>query len=1127
MRTVQRTFALIFCFLALSAISLFAQATATVVGTVTDPSGAVVAGADVKIINTATGQNRSLKTNTSGAYQAPDLQPGSYSIEITASGFKKFDRTGITLNVNDVARADAALQVGESTESVTVAADVVRVQSDTNEQSDLISGKQVSQLAINGRNITQLTTLGTGASTNTVGFQVPSALLGGTNVSFNGQRASHNLYMIDGGENYDRGGGGGISTMPSPDAISEFKALTSNFSAEFGQGSGGVMTMVLKSGTRDLHGSAWEFLRNDAFDANTFFANRNGQSKPELRYNNFGYNIGGPVFIPKVYNKDRNRTFFFWNQEWRRLIQGSQSSVSPAFPQAFRNGDFSSLLKNITVPKTTDPVAIANFARYGLTPGQPFPGNRIPTGLINPNATAFLSTGAFPLPNSSGNNYTAAPAVPTNVDEQILRIDHQLTDKLSLMGHFIRDITNQSVATTLWGSDTYPTIGTKINSPSYAAVLHLTYTISPTVVNELAYNYNGNRILNTPTGIYQKPAGWNVPEYFGENNDNRLPVIQIGGNYGVNYDTGSWPWYNSFDSNQIRDDISVTRGTHNLKFGGSFMRTRKNQDIFGQTQGSFNFNGNATGDPFADFLLGYGNSYHELAIQDNVHIRNSTFAGYFEDNWRTTSRLTLNLGVRWEGVPHAYDVFNRLSNFVPTLYNPANAPQFNSDGSLNQNGAGFTKVPGIALSNVPFYLNGVGISGLGNYPRSIVQNHWNNWAPRAGFAYDVFGTGKTIVRSGFGMFYERIQGNDVYNMGPNPPFSYDPNANQVYLSNPSINYLTGLAAGTPTFPASFTTLAYSDYKLPTAMEWSFGIQQQLASTSVLSISYVGSSNYHQPDVRNINTVPLNTPTSIRTAIAAGSFTNPNQLRTYPGFADVNMTEAATGSNYNSLQIGYRMEATHGLTLQGSYTWSHELDYTSGDLNALANPFNRAYDYGSGDLDRRHIFTFNYVYELPFFRDSTSGFRHSVLGGWQFSGITTFQTGAPLSVNVSDSGKQLGLGGGNVTSRADLIGPKSQPKTLDQWFTTSAFAQPAPLQFGNSGRGSIVAPGLNNWNISLFKNFALPIREGARLEFRGETFNTFNHTQFHDVNTTLGNQNFGKVTSTYDPRIIQLGLKLIF
>jgi len=1126
MRAFERVSLFALCLFACSATRLNAQSTGTIVGTVTDPSGAVVAGAEVKVTHTGTGQSRQYTTNSAGAFQAPQLQIGNYTIEVTNSGFKKYEQTGIVLNVNDTVRIDTSLQVGQATESVTVAAEAVQVQSDSSEQSDLISGKQVTQLAINGRNITSLATLGTGASTDSADFRVPSALLGNGNISFNGQRNAHNLWMIDGGENYDRGGGGGISTLPSPDAIAEFKALTSNYSAEFGQGSGGTMTMILRSGTRDFHGGAWEFNRNDAFDANTYFGNLNGQSKPKLNYNTFGYNLGGPVWIPGVYNRDRNRTFFFWNQEWRKLRQGSQSTVLPAFPASYRSGDFSTLGKPIRVPQTTDRAAIARFAQFGLTPGSVFPNNRIPATLINPNATALMNVG-FPLPNASGNNFTSAPAVPTDVTEQIVRIDHQISDKLMLMGHFIRDITNQSVATSLWGPDNrYPSVGTAINSPSYAAVIRLTQTISPTLVNETAFNYNGNRILNSPTGNYQKPAGWNVPEFFGENNLNRLPDVNIAGNYGVWYSVSSWPWYNSFDSFQVRDDVSITRGSHNLKMGGSFMRTRKNQDIFGQTQGQFNFNGNATGDAFADFLLGYANTYHELAIQDNVHIRNSTFGAYFIDNWRAASRLTLNLGFRWEGVPHAYDVYNRLSNFLPTLYNRAQAPIFNTDGSLNPNGPGFTTVPGISLSNTPFYLNGVGISGLGNYPRSIVQNHWRNFAPRVGFAYDLLGSGKTILRGGFGMFYERIQGNDVYDMGPNPPFSIDPNANNVYLSNPSVNYQTGATAATPIFPANFIALGYSDYKLPTSMQWSFGIQQQLVNNTVLSVSYVGNSNYHQPDRRNINTVPLNDPN--RAAIANGTYNQPNRNRIYPGFADIRVTEAATGSNYNSLQAGVRVEAMRGLTLQGSYTWSHELDYVSGDLSDINNPFDRRFNYGSGDLDRRQILTFNYVYDLPFLRSHSPGALKTFLGGWQISGITMFQTGTPLTPTVSDSGKQLGLGGGNVTARPDVVGPLSTPKTVNEWFDPRAYAQPALLSFGTASRGSIVGPGRNNWNLSLFKSFDMPfLHEGTRLEFRGETFNTFNHTQFHDVNTSLGNQNFGKVTSTWDPRVIQLGLKLLF
>jgi Carboxypeptidase regulatory-like domain len=1128
MRSITRALAICVCSFLFSIGVLNAQSTATIVGTVTDPTGAVVAGVDVKVTNVNTGQSRSVVTNSAGSFQAPQLQIGTYTVEATAPGFKKYEKTGITLNVNDTVRVDPALEVGQATESVTVAAEAVEVQSDSNERSDLISAQQVAQLAVNGRNIQNLAFLGTGVSTNSPDFRTPSALLGAPNISFNGQRDAHNLWMIDGGENYDRGGGGGISTLPSPDAIAEFKALTSNYSAEFGQGSGATMTMILKSGTRDFHASAWEFVRNNAFDARNFFANRDGLPQPVLKYNTFGYNIGGPVYIPGVYNKDRQKTFFFWNQEWRKLRQGTQSQVIRAFPASFRAGDFSSLGTPLRVPQTTDPAAINRFAQYGLTPGGAFPNNQIPAGLIDSNARALINVGAFPLPNASGNNFTSSPTVPTDVTEQILRMDHQISDKLNLMGHFIRDITNQSVATSLWGDSArdYPSVGTSINSPSYAAVIRLTQTINPTVVNETAFNYNGNRILNTPTGAFKKPADWTVPEYFSANNLDRLPDVNIAGNYGVWYRVGSWPWYNSFDSFQIRDDLSLARGNHNLKMGGSFMRTRKNQDIFGQTQGNFNFNGNATGDAFADFLLGYANTYHELAIQDNVHIRNSTFGAYFIDNWRASSRLTLNLGVRWEGVPHAYDVFNRLSNFVPTLYNAAAAPRFNSDGSLDASGPGFTRVPGIALSNVPFYLNGIGISGLGGYPRSIVKNYWNTFAPRVGFAYDLLGDQKTILRGGFGMFYERIQGNDVYDMGPNPPFSFDPSANNIYLSNPSVNYLTGASASTPIFPSNITALGFTDYKLPTSMQWSMGIQRQLATSTVLSASYVGNGNYHQPARRNIDTVRLNDPN--RAAIAAGTYNQPNRNRIFPGFADVNVTEAATGANYQSLQIGLRMEAARDLTLQGSYTWSHELDYVSGDLDALSNPFDRRFNYGSGNLDRRHAATFNYVYNLPFFRNRDRGAVKTFLGGWVLSGITTFQTGTPLTPTLSDSGKQLGLGGGNTTARPDVVGSLSMPKNVDQWFGTSVYRTPAPLSFGNASRGSIVGPGRNNWNLALFKNFDMSfLHEGTRLEFRGETFNTFNHTQFRDVNVNFGNSNFGRVTSAWDARVIQLGMKLLF
>jgi hypothetical protein len=885
--------------------------------------------------------------------------------------------------------------------------------------------------------------------------------------------------------------------------------------------------MAIKSGSKDLHASLWEFNRNDDFDATDFFANRNGTGKPKLRYNAYGFNIGGPVYIPKIY-KHREKTFFFYNMEWRKLIQGSQLTAT-AIPTPEFSGDFSGLGSALTVPATSDPAILAKYAAAGLVPGGKFNNNIIPKSLINPNAVAFLNTGALPKPNTADGRFSEAVPVPTNLREEIVRIDHNFTDKLAVMGHLVYDTSSQSYATSLWSGDTYPTIGTLLTAPSYSTVVNLTYSISPTVVNEVTYNFNGNKLHLTPTGIFTRPSDFTVPEYFPANNENRLPTIQFGNPYNVNYDTASWPWNNVYGAHVFGDNLSWSHGAHNFQFGGSYIRSYKQQDIFGNTNGLFNFDGSATGNSFADFLLGDAHSYQELQIQDAVNIRFNQFAAYAEDNWRVNKRLTLNLGLRWEGIPHAYDKNGRLSNFLQGSYNRADEPQFNADGSLNPNGPGFGTVPNIALSNVRFYLNGLGLAGRNGIPQGLVQNHWNNWGPRVGFAYDLTGDQKTVLRGGFGMFYERIQGNDVYNMGPNPPFSNNPTATNVQLSNPSVNYLTGATASAPTFPSSFTALAYSDYKLPVATQYSFGIQRQLSQAAVLNVSYVGSSNYHQPDQRNINTLPLDSPQRLAvcggncaSSGASGSL-NADPYRIYPGFSNITMTEAASQSNYNSLQVSVNWRNSHGLSLQGAYTWSHELDYTSGDLNTLSNPFDRAYDYASGDLDRRHTAVFSYVYELPIFKNRT-GFLHGAFGGWELSGITMFQSGLPVNPTLGKD--NLGLGGG-TTARPNLISSISYPQNVDAWFTASSFAAPADLQFGSASRNSIRGPGRANWNMALFKSFPIKGREGMHFEFRGETYNTFNHTQFHDVNTSFTDGNFGKITDVWDPRIIQLGAKFVF
>jgi hypothetical protein len=1105
--------------------TLFAQETATILGTVTDATGAVVPNANVTITNTGTNAARTVTTNQNGIYNAPDLNIGTYTVKVQASGFKAYTKTGVVVNVSATVRVDAKLQIGQTQQSVTVEANAIQVQTETSEQSTVITGQQISQIDTNGRNPVQLAALVPGAASTIGGFNAPTALRSNNGISFNGQRSEHNIWRIDGSEAYDRGGGGGMIVNPSPDALAEFRVMTSNYSAKYGAASGGTVNMAIKSGTRNFHGAAWEFNRNDAYDATDFFANRNGTGKPELRYNAFGFNIGGPLFIPHLYNKSRQKTFFFYNMEWRKLIEGSQLTATGIPAQAF-TGNFQGL-GTITVPQTADPNQLAAFQNAGVTPGQPFPNNTIPTSLLDPNAMAFLATGAFPKPNTPDGRYSEALAVPTDLREEIVRVDHHFSDKLSVMGHLIWDSSSQTYATTLWGGDTYPTVGTLMTAPSYSAVVNATYIISPTAVNEVTYNFNGNKLHLVPNGIYKRPDGFNVPEYFTPNNDNRLPRVDIGAPYSVNYDPGSWPWNNVYHANAFGDNLSISMGRHNLQFGASYLRGYKTQDIFGASNGHFNFDGSFTGNAFADFLLGYAHNYDELDIQDAVDTRFNDFAAYAIDNWHVTDRLTLNLGLRWEGLPHAYDVNGRLSNFEQGLYNPANAPIFNADGSLDPTGPGFRTVPGIALSDVPFYLNGVALGGKNGTPLGLVKNSWDTFAPRVGFAYDVTGKQTTVLRAGFGMFYERIQGNDIYNMGPNPPFSYDPNASNVFFSQPSQLVSTGAVAAHPTFPSSFTALSYDNYKIPTAMQYSFGIEQQLSRAAVLNVSYVGSHDYHEPFERNVNTLPVDSPE--RLAVCGGncdySGANaneaPNPYRIYPGFSNITMVEAGSISNYNSLQVSLRWQSSHGLTLNGAYTYSHSLDDISGDLSMTANPFDRKYDYASSNFDRRHILVFNYVYDLPFFAHS-NGLTHSLLGGWELSGVTTIETGTPLNLGYGKD--NLGLGGG-TSSRPNIAGDITYPKTVDAWFGTGAFAAPAPLQFGTLARNALVGPGRANWDIALFKKFALG--ERADLEFRVETYNSFNHTQFNGVETTFTNGNFGKVTSTFDPRIIQFGAKLAF
>src|SRR5271170_5092709 len=553
---------------------VWGQENATITGTVLDPSGAAIPNAAITLTNPATGQVRQTVSNNDGIYLFANVGVGNFTLGASAAGFVNYTRTGIVVNTGQTLKEDVSLTIGAAGQTVTVQADALQVQTETNELSNLISGQQVTQLATNGRNVTALAALGMGKSNNLPLFSGVNALTSANGISFNGTRTTHNIYMLDGGELNDRGCGGCFSSLPSMDALAQFQTLDSNYGPDYGIGSGGTILMVLKQGAHDFHGGVWYFNRNEDYDANNYFVNFAGKPRPEFRLNEPGFNIGGPVWIPHVYNDARNKTFFFVNEEWRRLIQGSSPSVvntiaaanfpvagQPLVYQVPSNG------KVPIVPVTSDPAKLALYTQDGLTPGQPFPNNTIPANLIDPNAVLQLSAGTFPAPNLGTNQYISSIPQPTNVREDVVRIDHSINSKLQLMGNLLHEGVNVSFFPPLWSDSTYPTVGTAMQNPAWSSVIKLTQTISPNLLNETAFLYSGNKITLTPVagrgGTFVQPSGWTATSFFplANNEGSRLPEIDLQGKpLNTNWSSSYYPWKNGYEGFQWRDDLSWSKG---------------------------------------------------------------------------------------------------------------------------------------------------------------------------------------------------------------------------------------------------------------------------------------------------------------------------------------------------------------------------------------------------------------------------------------------------------------------------------------------------------------------------------------------------------------------------------------
>jgi hypothetical protein len=1162
-RSGSRLAVLLAAFFVLFAAQALAQE-ATIVGTVTDPSGAAVSNAKVTLTNLDTNISKNLTTNDSGQYVAVDIHIGHYNVKVEMSGFKSAERKDLTLQVGDRARADFQLAVGGSAETVTVEANTIAVQADSGEVSSVITGEQIANLSINGRGIYQLAALAPGASSQ-IDVTAPNTPVGGSaGVEYNGLRQNHNIYLLDGGEDDDRGGAGGMSIAPSADAIAEFRTLTSNYSADYGLSSAGTNVMVLKSGTKQFHGAAWEFNRNDAFDARTY--NNNGK-KAELRQNTFGFNVGGPV---DFWTKE-HKTFFFYNMEWRKYIDGNVLQATVPLTSWY-TGNFGTQVVNVPdASKVAPSVLFANcpggVAPAGIVQGTQFPGNQVPACMISPNAATLLVAGGkyggiFPAPTNGGNQFIGGNNSPTNLREEIVRIDQNFGSKFSMFGHFVDESVNQTFGTSLWNWSNTPVQGTSFGNPSYSGVIHTTYAISPTLLNEASFNYNGNRINIIPIGLVTAPSGFKFSRLFtGPNSDTRIPNISLGGSTGTQFGNNSWPWTNKADDYQIRDDVSWTKGAHQFKMGGSWALYKKVQALFGNTQGAFSFGGGFTGLDFADFLLGESSGYNELAVQDNGLWNNVSYALYVQDNWRVNKRLTLNLGLRWDGVPHTYEANDRMGNFYPALYNSANAALLDTNGNICSGpanvgtganpgcaaaspGLGGSPNPILKAAGTQFYLNGIGIPGTTpGVPKGLVNTNWAAFGPRLGFAYDLTGSGKTVVRGGFGMMYERIQGNDMYNAGPNIPFSSNVNFSNVSLDNSTQFLQGGPPAQAPITVASITGLAVNQYKLPVSYQYSVGVQHSFAPRTVLAVMYVGNQSRNQNYYSDVNLPdPSQLPGIIKHTIQR------NNVNPYLGFGSIKMSTDLAEAHYNGLQVDLNSQIKRDLSLRVFYTLSRSIDSSNqtngggggGDLVSVSNPYaGWKYDVGPSGYDRLNNLSFNFIYDLPFMRHASNAFARTVVGGWQFSGIVSIESGLPLNVTLSGDPGGNGVGGNN---RPDKIGAVVAPHTKAQWITPSGFAVPAISAWGNLPYDALRGPGRDNWNVSVFKNFVISEARGSQFELRLETFNTFNHPQISSVPTgrcdttntytTTNNgcdatSNFGQPNGFFPGRIVQLGGKITF
>jgi len=1153
--------------------ALFAQSDlGTISGFVKDASAGTIAGAKVAIQNKS-GVVRQATTNESGFYAITNVPPGLYAVSVEASGFRKFQSNENKLDPSANLVVDATLTVGSATETVEVSASAVQLQTESASVQKLVTREQIDALEINGRNPIFMANLVPGTRGGTLANLAFNFTQGPSNI--NGARTPESLITYDGAPAVRTRSNGTSIGAADLDSTQEIQILTADYAPEYGRSSGGQIRITSKSGSQDFHGATYEYVRNTVFDANPWQRNAvpaTTHVTAPIHYNQFGYNIGGPFYIPNHFNSDKTKVFWYWGEEWVRYIFTDTSSL--AVPTLkMRNGDFSELLdpKNVFYHKTV----VIMDPKTGL----PFPGNIIPApgtatsgSAASPNGLGILK--AYPLPNlttpiNGNQDWFFSAQHPQYQRKDTVAVDINLSENQRLR--------LRRVYFTFWefqpldgGTNETPKF---FNRPNQTNSIDYVWTISPTKVNEVLLTASKDNVhipVDQAHFLDRTTVGLNYPYIFptGKEIQNRIPSVNMSAFSGLS--GGPYPSHSAGPIINMSDSFTWIKGNHTLRFGGLYEYDGENDNdeinvqacntCTNNQNGQFLFSDNggkfvrpgytlaSTGVAAANAALGLFDSYSEIGPRAYTVFRGSMWEGFAQDSWKVRQNLTITYGLRYSVIVPYHAIWNNMIVFDPSFYDPANAVAVDPKTGLITGtptiaqlyngmvipGSGF---PASAMGRVPAASTGLYNGLFHNVPNHYSDIQWGDVQPRLGIAYQL--NSKTVLRAGGGRFFTRLGVSDSIFLGGNPPFQ--PNASVSFgsVDNPG-------GSGTNNVPLVVTTQSKA-FKNPEAWAWNFTVERELFWKSLLSVGYVARRGVHLQRESDINQPTL-------AVAAANPGVNINAIRPFKGFGSIRETDNVANSMYNSLQIAWNRRFSNTLQFGVSYTLSKSMDSGSNQRDVVPDTYNTSMLWGPSEFDARHIVIINYLYQLPFFR-TQAGFAGRVLGGWQISGITQFQTGLPCSVAAANDYAGVGLDsnfGCGVNGQYWVV--SGNPRIIGtfgpsgQWFATtnpdgtSIFTAPAAGTFNTQRvRDLIHQPGYQNWNMGLFKT--IPVNERVRFQFRAEAYNVWNHPNWCGNSGCSGTTNiglnptntatFGKVlakgsgSSGQGERNLQLSLRLEF